>query len=80
MRAVLFQLVLPCKPNELIEPHKHEQACQVPLPVVFGREPCADSVRQCHSIEGIVQFYRNLATELSKLQYLKGHYFLPTFL
>lgn len=51
MCAVLFELVLPCRPNELIQPHKHERACQVPLPAVFGRDPCADSVRQYHSIE-----------------------------
>lgn len=78
MCAVLFELVLPCKTNELIQPHT-EQACQVPLPAVFGRDPCADSVRQYHSIEWIVQFCRNLATLLSKIQYLKGNiFFLPS--
>lgn len=58
MCAALFELVLPCKPNELIQPHKQEQACQVPLPEVFGRAPCVEGVRQRHSMKGIVQFYR----------------------
>lgn len=36
--CTLFEPVLPCKPNELTQPHKQEQTCQVSLPAESGTD------------------------------------------
>lgn len=64
MCAVLVQLVLPCKPNGLTQPHKPEQASSVSASGRWQRSLCGC----CGLTERIVWSYRNPASVRSDLR------------